>query len=102
MRAHRLKIHPDQFMAAKIGDKTHELRRADRDFRVGDYLLLQEFTPLLEAYTGESVGRKITHILKDWSGLHTDFVILSVAKADPLPTANMRASSAMIEWVQPK
>jgi hypothetical protein len=43
---HTLKSWPQFFEAILGGSKTHDLRRADdRDFRVGDSILLREFPP---------------------------------------------------------
>jgi len=39
----------------------HDLRRAgDRDFRVGDLMLLREFGPEADAYTGREQTVQIT------------------------------------------
>jgi hypothetical protein len=104
MRAHRLKIWPDQFAAARSGLKVHELRKADRDFQPGDLLLLQEFDHATGALTGDSLGRTITYIARpedNPQGLKDGFVVMSVAKAEPQHTAAMRNNSAYVEWIEP-
>jgi hypothetical protein len=45
---HELKTWPTGFQAILLGKKTHEVRPADRDFKVGDYLLLKEWKPAHE------------------------------------------------------
>lgn len=40
MKVHDLKIEPIYFNAIKHGFKTHEIRKNDRDFKIGDLLLL--------------------------------------------------------------
>lgn len=42
---HNLKTWPEYFRAVRNREKTFELRFNDRDFKVGDVLLLQEFNP---------------------------------------------------------
>lgn len=42
---HDLKTWPEYFEAVERGDKPFELRRDDRNYAVGDTLVLHEFTP---------------------------------------------------------
>jgi hypothetical protein len=49
-RTHRLKTWPVEFQQIVDGKKTFEFRRNDRDFRVGDNLLLIEFDPNAGGY----------------------------------------------------
>lgn len=58
---HALKIRPEYFAVVALGRKTFELRRNDRDFRVGDILRLREWDG--ERYTGRTVQRRITYTL---------------------------------------
>ena len=59
---HDLKCWPDYFDAIAAGLKTAELRKNDRDFKVGDTLVLLEWRPTTFEYTGRSVKTKIRHI----------------------------------------
>ncbi|MGR3221326.1 MAG: DUF3850 domain-containing protein [Candidatus Anammoxibacter sp.] len=68
---HELKIYPMYFREVKSGAKPFEVRKNDRDYKVGDELLLKEFVPVgyyedenKEYYTGEICHRKITYVLK--------------------------------------
>lgn len=59
------------------GTKTFECRCNDRDFKVGDELLLREYDPQ-KGYTYRCIVRKITYILSDFIGLKDGYVILGV------------------------
>lgn len=43
---HQLKCEAKYFEELCFGTKTFEVRKNDRDFHVGDYLALNELTPL--------------------------------------------------------
>lgn len=58
----KLKILPEFFEAVCTGKKSFEIRKNDRNFQVGDKLLLQEFIPETQEYTGRVVERRITYI----------------------------------------
>lgn len=67
-RVHDLKCWPQFFNAIADGSKPFELRKDDRDFRVGDILHLREWIPLNAprgpiGYTGRDVHRRVTYIL---------------------------------------
>lgn len=75
---HELKILPCYFNEVKNGNKTFELRKLDRDFKVGDILHLREWVN--DDYTLNEQIRTITYILKDCEeyGLKEGFVILGM------------------------
>jgi hypothetical protein len=85
-RVHELKTDPEVFDAVASGAKTHEIRLNDRDFQVGDTLVLRRTqhtgaemragTPLV--YTGEQIERTVSHVLAGY-GLMPGWVILSFA-----------------------
>ena len=45
MKTHELKIWPSFFEAVANGTKTFECRKNDRDFALGDTLILKEYDP---------------------------------------------------------
>ena len=45
MTIHELKILPEYFKAQKAGKKNFEIRKNDRDYKVGDKLVLKEYDP---------------------------------------------------------
>lgn len=74
---HDLKIYPEFFSAVCTGVKRAELRKNDRDYRVGDTLHLTK-TPRGSCHqTGEFINVKITHIadVGEWM---PGYVLLSV------------------------
>jgi hypothetical protein len=87
-RWHELKTDPEVFDAVASGAKTHEIRRDDRDFAVGDGLVLRR-----TEYTGQGMKNErapliysdvpplrfvVTHVLRGY-GLEPGWVILSLA-----------------------
>lgn len=73
-----LKILPVYFPEVCAGRKRAELRKDDRGFRVGDNLMLREWTG--KEYTGRRVIVRVTHILRNAPeyGLQDGFCILSI------------------------
>ena len=65
---HKLKIWPQYFQPVLNGRMRCQLRRADRDFKVGDHLLLQEWMPPMypgrSGYTGREVEVRVDHIME--------------------------------------
>lgn len=74
---HYLKILPEYYQQTVRGIKQFELRKDDRDYKVGDHVVLQEWDG--EQYTGrESFQMKIQYILRDCPeyGLKEGYCIL--------------------------
>lgn len=86
-RVHYLKTHPQPFAAIRSGMKRHEVRRADRDFRQGDVLILQEFEPLKRNYTGKEIAAEVLYIsVPGTFGLPDDLCVMSIQIGqDPKP-----------------
>lgn len=78
MNTHELKIAPRWFEDVQSGRKNFEIRRNDRDFKVGDYLLLKEWER--GKYTGREITRKIQYIYEGDGtyGLSDEFCILGL------------------------
>ena len=75
-RIHTLKCWPEFFAAVVEGRKRFEIRKNDRDFRVGDCLVLQEWNPATEQYTREMCSLRVTYLTSAFMG--EGFVALSV------------------------
>ena len=74
VKEHKLKILPEYFNKVITGEKTFEIRKNDRNFQVGDYILLQEFFE--ESYTDREQRVKITYITN--YAQQEDYVVMSV------------------------
>ncbi|MCK5127691.1 MAG: DUF3850 domain-containing protein [candidate division Zixibacteria bacterium] len=84
---HELKTDQLTFLHSFAGTKPWEIRLNDKDFRVGDILLLRETVysgqemkdgkPL--EYTGRELMRRIDYIL-DGYGLNENLVVMTVSK----------------------
>lgn len=59
---HLLKIFPEYYDAQLLDLKNFEIRKDDRDFRVGDEIWLREFDPKTNEFTGRDLSRVITYI----------------------------------------
>lgn len=60
MTTHELKILPEYFEAVSSGLKDFEIRKNDRDYKVGDILVLKEWNKGM--FTGKEVTRKVKYI----------------------------------------
>lgn len=77
---HDLKIWPEFFDDIKSGAKPFELRKNDRNYQVGDFLILKEWSPDEEEFTGVSIVKEVTYILSNAEkfGLMDKHVILGL------------------------
>ncbi|WP_409994247.1 ASCH/PUA domain-containing protein [Parageobacillus genomosp. 1] len=75
---HRLKIWPEYFEAVRSGKKTFEIRKNDRGFQVNDLLLLQEYNPKTQEYTGRELLVEVTYITD--FGQPKNQVVMSIVK----------------------
>lgn len=63
-KTHELKILPEYFNEIMSLNKQFELRKDDRDYKVGDFIILKEYVD--GAYTGRESGCfKISYILRN-------------------------------------
>jgi hypothetical protein len=87
MTEHELKCWPEPFKDVLDGVKLCEVRKNDRDFKVGDVLLLREWrrerdTHLGGDFTGQRVRMRITHVVAGGLfGLPADMCVLSISPA---------------------
>jgi len=74
---HELKTVQPYFDAVADGIKTFEVRSNDRDFHVGETLILQEFMPP-ETYTGKELRAEIVYILDVPEYVKPGYAILGI------------------------
>lgn len=81
--AHELKILPEYFAAVKDGSKTFEIRKNDRDYMVGDYILLKEYDKNT-GYTGNEILVEITYMItsEQFDGLKDGYCVLGIELLD--------------------
>lgn len=78
---HELKTWTEYFRAVRAGNKPFEVRKNDRDFKVGDILALKEFDPVNEVFSGQEEKRKISCILKGPGfGIEEGYCVLGLAR----------------------
>ena len=96
MKLHELKIQHKYLIDITIGKKTFELRKNDRDYKVGDLIRFidiwedNEATKSaikeahLEPYINNNTLYRITYVLKNVEkyGLDKDYCILAIKKLD--------------------
>ena len=81
---HDLKTWPGPFTAIAMGEKRHEIRKADRPFAVGDVLHLREWDPSTGTYTGRGMHKAVTYLTPggQW-GLPDGLCVMSLGPASP-------------------
>lgn len=80
LRTHVLKAWPACFRAVVEGQKPFELRKNDRGFRAGDRLLLREYVPADDVYTGRSALVEVISVLSGPAfGLIDGFVAMGIS-----------------------
>lgn len=58
------KVWPEYFQKIIEGKKSFELRLADWECREGDILVLKEYDPETEGYTGREIEKKVSYVLR--------------------------------------
>ena len=97
-KEHVLKTDHVVFQDVLDGNKTFEIRFNDRDYQVGDLVILKEteFTgeqmksgqPLV--YTGREIQKRISYVLSGY-GLHEGWVILGIQDIKVIRDAGIKA-----------
>lgn len=90
-KQHDLKILPAYFEEVNAGIKNFEVRKNDRNFRAGDWLLLQEYDG--KQYTGRTIRKRVQYVYAGTGeyGLAEGYCILGLQ--GPCVTINMNGNN---------
>lgn len=80
MKRIKVKIKPCYYLAVEKGVKPFEVRYNDRDYKVGDILVLEEFAA--GEYTGRKMNYEITYVLSDPEYVKEGYVVLGIKPAE--------------------
>lgn len=75
---HYLKTWTKFFQDVRSGVKQFEVRKNDRNYQVGDTLILEEFDPIKQRKTGAWIPKLITYKLDDPLFVKEGYVILGM------------------------
>ncbi len=79
MTKHNLKVWPEYFEPLYWGEKTFEIRLNDRNYHPWDLLILDEWEPATQIFTGRTVTMEVTYLLEGpILGLREGWVIMSL------------------------
>lgn len=86
-KIHNIKCEPESFSDIEYGLKNFEIRKNDRDYRQGDYVVLREYDG---EYTGRTLFRAITYVWHGGKyGLSKGYCVFQMSNADPHDLENM-------------
>ena len=79
-KIHELKTNTEYFEQTKKGIKPWEIRINDRDYQVGDIVILQEWDVDTKRYTHRVAHGKIIYMLDNFIGLADGYIAFSLGK----------------------
>ena len=77
---HCLKTLPEIFIVMKNGYKSFDIRRNDRNIKIGDRVIFQEYDSESKTYTGEEIDRKVIYMLQGEFGLPEDICVMQLCE----------------------
>jgi len=77
MTIHYLKTAPEYFEKCWLQEKKFEVRKNDRNFKLGDYVCLKEYDSQKNLFTGRRLMTVITYILQKFIALDPSYVAFS-------------------------
>jgi hypothetical protein len=79
MKVHTLKTWPEYFTHIVNGIKTFEVRKNDRDFKVGDILRLEEWNPETGLFTSRYCTKEVIYLLNGGQfGIKKGYVVMGL------------------------
>lgn len=77
---HDLKSWPEYFQPVWVGVKVFEIRQNDREFKIYDEIVLQEWDPTDRDYTGREIEGYISYITDFHQ--HAGWVVFQIEKTN--------------------
>ena len=91
---HELKTEMVPFHALRNGTKRFEFRKNDREFRTGDYLMLQEWMGGSGEYSGSAILARVLYISYGPTfGIPEGFCIMSIEMLEALHNPRLLSAS---------
>jgi hypothetical protein len=78
MSTHVLKCKNPYFEECWHKRKPFEVRRCDRDFKEGDTVILKEYNPVGNIYSGREITAQISYILMKFDGIKKGYWVLGL------------------------
>ena len=79
MKTHELKTWKLYFERVLNSTKTFEIRKNDRDYQAGDIVLLQEYNPATDSYSGRELKFQIGYIFNNEDfGIQKGYCVFSL------------------------
>lgn len=98
---HELKTWPGFFNDVLIGTKTFEVRMDDRNFQVGDVLILCGWDPVREIFTGMRCSRAVTYKLPGGQfGIQPGYCVLGLEPKPQPQSATFDQRSASCSMIR--
>jgi len=78
VKTHELKTWPAYYDDIILRGKNFEIRYNDRGYQEGDLLLLREYNPDTEEYTGRTMMKKVVHICDNPKWCKEGYVVMAL------------------------
>lgn len=84
MKTHKVKSHPKPFSQVWDGSKRHEVRINDRGYEQGDGIILEEFNPHTNQFSGRTIEAVVGNVTQGGNfGLPSDICCFTLLHVTP-------------------